>query len=562
MRSAPTALALAAATLALHRSPPREPDNTYGLPTGAPIRRAMVRWLRKQKRRVLGTIPTIGTELPASFPPLTGDSGPMALAMTPLISAYWDEAGRRTRERVGLDPDEWTVTSPHTRAAIQAQAHAFCQSTNQTTSLQLATALQELKRELIEGVVEHGESIPELTRRVRRVFDQATEGRARRIAATEASRAVHAAQEMSAAESGVVAGFEWLLSDDACPLCQMVAKQARRVRLGQAFAVVGDNPDYSTVRHPPLHPSCCLPETPVIAPLGVAGVKTQYDGPVVRLHLGDGSHVTVTPNHMLLTPEGFALASSLVEGDDLLSCEVGEPVGGRDPDDDRMPTPISQVFQSWTEAVGMPTRRVPVAPEHLHGDGRFGQGDIHVVTPHGFLWRHLNPEAAEPTRQGSLVWPDVHGSPFVGLRDLAANLFALRDATDGGVGPLREAKAILRAQSRHAEGIGPGAVADRHAGFAEATTDDRAGDARRLRDCLLGLSGQVASGEVRIIQVETLHYTGPVYDLQTLTSLYLIGPGVVSSNCQCAMTEVLTPEFGGPESPEWAQTLDQPKPDE
>ena len=31
-------------------------------------------------------------------------------------------------------------------------------------------------------------------------------------------------------------------------------------------------------------------------------------------------------------------------------------------------------------------------------------------------------------------------------------------------------------------------------------------------------------------------------------------------SCQCAMVEVLKPEYGGPEAPDWAATLDQPRP--
>ena len=63
------------------------------------------------------------------------------------------------------------------------------------------------------------------------------------------------AQEQAAIESGVVAGFEWILSDDACPMCQAQYTQCRRVRLGQPFAHTGGDPDYSTVRFPPLHPN-------------------------------------------------------------------------------------------------------------------------------------------------------------------------------------------------------------------------------------------------------------------------------------------------------------------
>ena len=73
---------------------------------------------------------------------------------------------------------------------------------------------------------------------------------------TETSRAVHAAQEQAAIQSGVVTGWTWLLSADACPLCNTIARRAPAVRLGHAFAVIGSSAAYSQVRHPPAHPYC------------------------------------------------------------------------------------------------------------------------------------------------------------------------------------------------------------------------------------------------------------------------------------------------------------------
>lgn len=264
-------LALVREDLAASRkSPPeddaREPENTYGNPTGRPLATRLREWLDRQRREVLGTVATLGTEIPATFPPLSNYDDPMASSMTPVLGAYWEESGRATRGRLGLDPGEWTVTNPHTRQKIREQALDFCRSTNQTTSKALNLALARLRDELIAGVVEHGESLDQLTDRVNGVFDRAERWRARRIAATEASRAVHAAQEQSAVESGVVAGFEWLLSGDACPLCRQVATEARMVPIGRAFAHVGDDPAYSRIAHPPLHPSCQCAMVEVLTP--------------------------------------------------------------------------------------------------------------------------------------------------------------------------------------------------------------------------------------------------------------------------------------------------------
>ena len=197
--------------------------------------------------------------IPFSWP-TWGDFGmgllEMAQRMTPMLTYTWEYASQRFAPRVGLDPNAWSVVDVNTARMIKDAALAFCDSTNATTSLQLEDALAKTREELNAGVVDRGESIEKLTKRINKIFDTAETWRARRIAQTETSRAVHAAQEQTAIASGVVTGWRWLLSSDACPLCHKVAREASAVRLGQPFAVVGDDPNYSVVKFPPLHPHC------------------------------------------------------------------------------------------------------------------------------------------------------------------------------------------------------------------------------------------------------------------------------------------------------------------
>jgi Phage Mu protein F like protein len=232
-------------------------DNIYDLPEGRPIRKAFKRFAKRQLRQTLSRLPQIGAPLPTSFRPLTDWTDPMASAMTPLVSLYWDEGGKTTRARLGLDPDQWEVHDPHLHEVIKQQAFKFCQSTNETTDGELNQALAELRQEFIEGLVDAGETIPELTRRVQSVFGRLSRDRAEMIARTEAARAVHAASLISAKDSGVVSGKKWLLSGDACPYChEVAAKFPGGTDLDSAFHDDGKGTDYSDCTAPPLHPNC------------------------------------------------------------------------------------------------------------------------------------------------------------------------------------------------------------------------------------------------------------------------------------------------------------------
>ena len=233
------------------------------------MRLTIVAHMREQRKAITKWIAEHAEHgrLPLSFPDWNYfklGALKMSERMTPIIRAQWEESGTKFTSQVGLDPDQWSVTNPHTARKIEEASLAFCQETNATTSTDLNAALDRLRSHLHEGIVEKGESVEQLTKRVNAVFETATKSRARTIAQTETSRAVHAAQDDAAHHSGVVTGWRWLLSSDACPVCTAIAARNPVVKLGQPFAIIGHNPHYSHIYHPPAHPRCNCAMTAVL----------------------------------------------------------------------------------------------------------------------------------------------------------------------------------------------------------------------------------------------------------------------------------------------------------
>jgi HK97 family phage portal protein len=268
-------------------TPPAEPEedddeddseeNTYGLPAGRPIESTLRTFFNRQMKETLGTTRTIGESLdnpiPPPMPDLTAWDGRMTRAITPLISAYWDEAGQRQFAKLGLDPAAWEVVDPNTRRMIEGAALALSKSTNETTTKDVRTAIEQLRSELIAGIVDKGESVAQLRKRVQGVFENADKVRAARIAQTEASRAVHQAQLESARRSGVVCGKKLLVSTDACSICQTIGADQPDVGFsldGEMYNDGRGHPDYSSVTAPPIHPGCrCAMEAVVCSEIGL-----------------------------------------------------------------------------------------------------------------------------------------------------------------------------------------------------------------------------------------------------------------------------------------------------
>ncbi len=208
---------------------------------------------------MLAKAPSPTAPLPLDYLKITDYADPMASAMTPKLEPYWDEAGKRTRLNLGLDPDEWRVVDPHLHAMISGQAHDFCASTLATTTDTVADAYARLRQEFLDGLVTEGETIPQLAKRVRTIFTELSKDHATLIARTEASRAVNRASLQSAIESKVVSAKRWLASQNSCDRCLELQRRTAEhpVPLETPFLTgQSDKPAYADIPSAPLHPRC------------------------------------------------------------------------------------------------------------------------------------------------------------------------------------------------------------------------------------------------------------------------------------------------------------------
>lgn len=154
----------------------------------------------------------------------------------------------RALVRVGAEHDAFSVVQPNLKSALDKSSLKFAQSTNETTESELNTALDQLRGKFVDGLVE-GDPIPMLRKRVEDVFENISKDRATTIARTETSRAVHEAQRITAKASGIVSGFKFVVSPNACDQC--VELDGKEVGLDEQFSP--SDYDNSVL---PVHPNC------------------------------------------------------------------------------------------------------------------------------------------------------------------------------------------------------------------------------------------------------------------------------------------------------------------
>lgn len=476
------------------------------------------------------------------------------------------------------------VTVDWSRLDSKALAAIVKRTTQQVESLLRPLPAEQaavMRQALIRGIAvgdNPRQAAALMLQRVGGVFDGGR-FRAENIARTEmldASRA--AAKAARLANSDVLRGWMWMAtkSSRSCPACLAMD--------GQVFDL--DTPG------PEGHQQCVLPGAIVSGPRAQASTTRWFEGEVIDVETRSGRVLSVTPNHPILTPQGWVRAGELREGLDVIASAFTDgPALQRRPDDHQVPARIEDVAKTLGGALSVRSVRVPTAPEDFHGDG--AGSEVHVVRTHGGLWPNVESALAEKLRQSKLMFGNVGLSLFAGGGDLGAMFGGLLGATYGVMGRPGVGSILLGRAGLHGEAVGLGEGAPRHTCGAETGRDHVAGDAEGFGDSVLRFASEVAFGNLsnrdgarrelsgahlgsaqgvlgfgatpdaslledrlqaplaypmpsggelarfagdvvadRVVHVSRRAWSGHVYNLQTATGWY-VANGIVTHNCRC-----------------------------
>jgi hypothetical protein len=329
--------------------------------------------------------------------------------------------------------------------------------------------------------------------------------------------------------------------------------------------------------------ACILPGQEIQGRVVVAS-KARYAGKAVRIVMASGERLAVTSNHPVLTLEGFVAAGNIRKGQYLLHY-VREDEPGTD-DVQHSPTLAEEIFESLAS---FGTETTQARNLDFHGDGAFFDGEIEIVRANSSLRDDGVADATQVLSQGSLrregegktllasssrlsktfgtlalASPCLmsganNRNPFrighpvplnpvgigVATQDSRPAEFTVDDGfadsmLDGQLfGGLTSQvvlddgsdKAVLQTDTiTGMEGVsyfGPGAELD--VPQSEPAADSSGEDvvlARQLCDCF---PGKILRDEV--VEVDTFHYSGPVYDFQSPLG-YILAERLVIGNCK------------------------------
>lgn len=418
--------------------------------------------------------------------------------------------------------------------------------------------------------------------------------RARMVAVTEVTRAYSEGNQAAWRAGGIIDRKRWETSADeaVCKVCAPLQGQEQPLDADFQSEFQG------VAGGPPAHAGCVVGGTLVASPSIQATTKRWYTGEVIEIATESGNLLTVTPNHPVLTNQGWVAAGALQVGDHVISSFDGEATcAAVDPNDYNRPAIIEDVLEAFGGAGSVVSVSVPSTAEDFHGDG--GKGDVEIVGANGFLSDGVSATFQQPRGKLPFVVGDKGLTPLSPQSGLATLLESGDTPAGGGIGGSGVALVFVCPSCGHHELIGVADVADVYSGEFQAPTNGVAADPEIISESLLGFTGKVASdnfvsgqhifprpaisqslgsdsrnvplgtkqaasgqfileglltgmpaagnvldafsGKVfadRVLKVSRSNFAGHVYNLQTSTGWY-VANNIITHNCRCWVTPVV-----------------------
>ena len=247
-----------------------------------------------------------------------------------------------------------------------------------------------------------------------------------------------------------------------------------------------------------------------------------YSGELSEIVTASGKTLRGTPNHPVLTLDGWLPIGSLKEGDYVAEIpnELAFCFGGNN--DDGIPT-LDQIFATLQkDSITEPCRG---SNADFHGDGRIGQVDI-VFSTRGL---NVSKDAQFAQRINQL--------PFTEANLLAAALCSfdersriIQRAPQSIMSIGGQCASLLSSEFAHSQKTGLNKISADDASISQSAGDGVATDFRSAMDCKDTFAGLVSF--TKLCSARRVDFEGHVYNLETSNGWYVAG-AIIAHNCSC-----------------------------
>ena len=290
----------------------------------------------------------------------------------------------------------------------------------------------------------------------------------------------------------------------------------------------------------------CFPAgTLVVAAETERAFRRFYNGDVITIETAAGHKLTGTPNHPVLTAEGWVALNQLEQGDHVISTPDAGGLAIREPDKYNKPTAIEQIFKAIS---GLnPVKRVSLRPVDFHGDG--GTGDVDIVATDGQLGNAIYTPGFEQVDESGFKRGNEKPADLTRLSAETHGKIARADTADGLVSSGHLSTSLIGGHLGPFQSLGFGAASEFDPSTQQAPGHGIAADPIDTGQSLNALTGQIARDQ--IVTVKKGYFSGQVYNLQTKKGWYFAN-GIITHNCRCRPVPFIMPlGFAPPTGATW-----------
>lgn len=381
---------------------------------------------------------------------------------------------------------------------------------------------------------------------------------------------------------------------DACAFCRVLATRSGdalyRSEHSAQFVVGRNGKARGTQKLGERYHDHCVPGgTLVSGPRTESAYRRLYEGEAVVIHTASGQKLTITPNHPVLTDQGWIPAGLLNHGDNVIRSLRSDAGTTAVPHEHQQPALIENV---WSALAVNGLAGMPGSTEDFHGDGT--DSEVQVVWADSSLDVRRESALLQVADQVSLTGAlrATVGAGFPVLSQSAALLPASGRAPDSFMRGRGQAGTLLGTCAAHTDLHGGAAVAWFNAKLKQSASNHDAGGVEALGNLLLGkflidvqpldfggvksdtggarfdpaafefttngrhayaslglgllqrLAGQVELDS--IVHLERINFRDHVYNLQTEQGWYSADQLIVS-NCRCVPFAIRVGDFEPPD---------------
>jgi hypothetical protein len=302
--------------------------------------------------------------------------------------------------------------------------------------------------------------------------------------------------------------------------------------------------------HPLRFPGCLPGWQGVVADHVLGATKRFFDGELIVIRTATGNELTCTPNHPILTPEGWIGAGLLDIGSDVICAPLTyRPQGTAHVNDQYRPALIEKVAAAFGSSSDVRSKVVKVASPDFHGDGKGSQ--VAIVWTNGLLRNHVGPPGREHGKQKNFIGTNIGRVCFSGLRHLGAFFNRVFSTARRNMSGFGISSVFFWGAIGHHQTVRVGWSAQRNTKFDQPFSNEIAAHPKRFSEFNGGFTSQVPGNDLAhwqrdverirslcatsidtVLEVRRIVFRGHVYNLQTEQGFYIAG-GIVTHNCRC-----------------------------